>query len=112
MGPDPDGADAVLRELRRFGRIEYVEADFERPEAPADVVGKAVGAFGHLDVLVVNHARSGRGRLHELTAGQIDAHLHENVGASLLLVKEFAAQHDGRPGGASSCSRRGSTSGR
>jgi 3-oxoacyl-[acyl-carrier protein] reductase len=42
----------------------------------------------------VNHARSGRGRLHELTAEQIDAFLHENVRASLLLVKEFAAQFE------------------
>ena len=29
----------------------------------------------------------------------MDAFLHENVRASLLLVKEFAGRHDGRPGG-------------
>ena len=45
-------------------------------------------------MLVVNHARSGLGRLDELTAEHLDAFLHENVRASLLLVKEFAAQHD------------------
>jgi 3-oxoacyl-[acyl-carrier protein] reductase len=49
-------------------------------------------------VLVVNHARSGHGRLDELTAEDIDAFLHENVRASLLLVKEFAAQFDGASG--------------
>jgi len=51
-------------------------------------------------MLVVNHARSGHGRLDELTADEIDAFLHENVRASLLLVREFAARHDdSRTGG-------------
>jgi len=56
--------------------------------------------LGPLDILVVNHARSGHGRLAELTALEIDAFLHENVRASLLLVREFAARHDdSREGG-------------
>ena len=49
-------------------------------------------------MLVVNHARSGLGRLDELTADELDAFLHENVRASLLLVKEFAAQFEGDSG--------------
>jgi 3-oxoacyl-[acyl-carrier protein] reductase len=49
-------------------------------------------------VLVVNHARSGLGRLDELTAAEIDAFLHENVRAALLLVKEFAAQFEATRG--------------
>ena len=49
-------------------------------------------------MLVVNHARSGSGRLDELTAENIDAFLHENVRASLLLVREFAAQFEGESG--------------
>jgi 3-oxoacyl-[acyl-carrier protein] reductase len=75
-----------------------LEADFADPDAPAHVVGAAREALGALDVLVVNHARSGHGRLDELTAGDLDAFLHENVRASLLLVKEFAAQFDGDSG--------------
>jgi 3-oxoacyl-[acyl-carrier protein] reductase len=51
------------------------------------------------NILVVNHALSRMGKLSELTADDLDAHLHVNVRASLLLVKEFAARHDGRPGG-------------
>jgi 3-oxoacyl-[acyl-carrier protein] reductase len=39
------------------------------------------------------------GPLEELTAPEIDAFLHENVRATLLLVRELAGQHDGRPGG-------------
>ena len=48
----------------------------------------------------MNHARSGDGRLADLSAGEIDAFLAENVRAALLLVREFAARHDdSRPGG-------------
>jgi 3-oxoacyl-[acyl-carrier protein] reductase len=75
-----------------------IDADFADPDAPARVVAAARDALGPLDVLVVNHARSGDGRLADLTAEHIDAFLHENVRASLLLVKEFAAQHEGDTG--------------
>ena len=75
-----------------------IEADFAEPDAPARVVAAARDALGPLDVLVVNHARSGVGRLEDLTAAEIDAFLHENVRASLLLVKEFAAQFEGDRG--------------
>src|SRR5712691_185391 len=75
-----------------------LEADFADPLAPARVVAAARAALGPLDVLVVNHARSGLGRLDELTAEHLDAFLHENVRASLLLVKEFAAQFEGDQG--------------
>ena len=64
------------------------------------MVAAACEALGSLDILVVNHARSGHGRLDELTAEEIDTFLHENVRASLLLVRELAARHDdSRPGG-------------
>jgi 3-oxoacyl-[acyl-carrier protein] reductase len=39
------------------------------------------------------------GDLEHLTASHIDRHLTVNVRASLLLVKAFAARHDGREGG-------------
>lgn len=51
-----------------------------------------IAAATPLDVLVVNHAVSEEGALGELTADQIDRHLHVNIRASLLLVQEFAAQ--------------------
>jgi 3-oxoacyl-[acyl-carrier protein] reductase len=75
-----------------------IEADFADSAAPARVVTAARDTIGPLDVLVVNHARSGLGRLDELTAEDLDAFLHENVRASLLLVKEFAAQFDSDKG--------------
>ncbi|HEY8406532.1 MAG TPA: SDR family oxidoreductase [Gaiellaceae bacterium] len=69
-----------------------LETDFADADAPARVVAAARDALGPLDVLVVNHARSGDGSLGELTAEHIDAFVHENVRAALLLVQEFAAQ--------------------
>jgi 3-oxoacyl-[acyl-carrier protein] reductase len=75
-----------------------IEADFAEPDAPARVVAAARAELGPLDTLVVNHARSGDGRLGDLTAEHIDAFLHENVRASLLLVKEFAQQFEGDRG--------------
>ena len=77
-----------------------MQADFADPHAPSHVVAAAVRAFGHIDILVGNHAYSTSGTLEELTAEHIDAHLLINVRGSLLLVKEFAAQHENtKPGG-------------
>jgi 3-oxoacyl-[acyl-carrier protein] reductase len=87
---EPGGTEAVARDLG----VSFVEADFADPVAPADVVAAARDALGPIDLLIVNHARSGHGRLGELTAEEIDAFLRENVRASLLLVQEFAAQYD------------------
>ena len=99
-GAQGEEAEAAVDELRESGgRIELIEADFADPEAPAAVIGAAVDAFGRVDILVVNHARSDDVPLAGLTADHLDASLHENVRAALLLVKEFAAQHDGRKGG-------------
>jgi 3-oxoacyl-[acyl-carrier protein] reductase len=86
--------------LRALGdRVRYSAANLADPDAPSGLVAAAQSAYGHLDLLVVNHARSGRGRLAEVTAPEFDAFLQENVRAAILLVKEFADQYDGRRGG-------------
>ena len=54
---------------------------------------------GNVAVLVANHAYSVGQPFDALSADEIDRHLLANVRASLLLAKEFAALHDGRPGG-------------
>ncbi len=89
-----DGARVVTHGLGDGDLEVDVVADFADPAAPARVVSAAAP----LDTLVVNHALSELGTLEELTAEQIDAHLHANVRASLLLVKEFAAQFDTETG--------------
>lgn len=97
---NPVELDKMLGELRlNASPIEHHEADFADAESPARVIALARETFGHLDILVVNHTRSRSCSLAEVTAEEIDAHLHVNVRASLLLVKEFAEQHDDRPGG-------------
>lgn len=100
-GADPGGMDAVLAELSAAPgtRVEHLEADFLDPEAPDRVLAAAVEAYGHVDVLVCNHARSSAGGLGELTAAELDACFAVNTRAVLLLVQAFAARHDGRPGG-------------
>jgi 3-oxoacyl-[acyl-carrier protein] reductase len=111
-GADPGGMDAVLAELRTGAappapkagdpvatRVEHLEADFLDPAAPGRVLAAAVEAFGRVDILVCNHARSSEGDLARLTAAELDASLAVNTRAVLLLVQAFAARHDGRPGG-------------
>jgi 3-oxoacyl-[acyl-carrier protein] reductase len=89
-GAAPGGTETVAGELG----VPFLEADFADAAAPGRVVAAAEEALGTLDILVVNYARGGHGRLAELTADEIDSFLHENVRASLLLVREFAARHD------------------
>lgn len=92
--------DAIVADLRTHGtRIVYQAADFAQPEAPAWLVEQAVETFGVLDVLVINHTYDTMKGLDELTAEEIDRHLHINIRAALLLVQAFARAHDGRAGG-------------
>ncbi len=99
-GADAEGMAPMVETLRGYGvRVEACEADLLEPAAPEQAMSAAVQALGHVDILVANHAYSTMGALEELTAEEIDRHLLINVRGSLLLIKAFAAQHDGRPGG-------------
>ena len=99
-GADPGGAEALIEELRaEASAVEYLSADLASPDAPGRLVQAARDAFGHLDIVVANHARSSTQSLEELTAEELDLSFAVNARATLLLVKAFAAQHDGRPGG-------------
>lgn len=100
-GADPGGPEALADELRQAGgRVELVSADLSGSDAPAAVIAAARDRFGHVDAVVANHARSGAQSLEDLTAGELDLCHAVNTRATLLLAKEFAAQHDdSRPGG-------------
>jgi 3-oxoacyl-[acyl-carrier protein] reductase len=104
-GEDPGGLTAVVSSVRGAladpaASVRDTELDLAPPDAPAELIGAAAAACGHLDILVCNHARSGGdGPLGALDAGLLDAHWAVNTRSSILLAQAFAAQHDGRPGG-------------
>jgi len=99
-GADDGGADALVEELRAAGgRAEHVSMDLSDAAAPHALVGAAHDAFGRLDAVVANHARSSGQSLEQLTAAEIDLSYAVNTRATLLLVQAFAAGHDGSPGG-------------
>jgi 3-oxoacyl-[acyl-carrier protein] reductase len=98
-GADVGGAEALVAELRADGaRVERVSADLADPTAPAALLDAAVTAFGRVDVLVANHARSSGQDLTALTAEELDRTFAVNARATLLLVQAFAARHDEGPG--------------
>ena len=91
----PCGADETLLDL---AGIEYLPADLADPSAPARVVAAAREALGGVDVLAAVHARSSAQSLAELDAAELDLTFAVNARATLLLVKEFAAQFDATDG--------------
>lgn len=99
-GGDLDGMPALIAMLQEHGtQIAHAEGNFLDPAVPRQVMETAVQIFGHIDILIANHAYSTMGNLEELTAAEIDTHLQVNVRGTLLLVQAFAAQHRGRSGG-------------
>jgi len=104
-GADPGGLQAVIGGVTEAladpgARVEHQEANLTDPAAPAALIDSAAAAFGAVDILVCNHARSGDdGPLGTLTAAMLDAHWAANTRSSILMAQAFAARHDGRPGG-------------
>ncbi len=99
-GEDPRGGHGVAEALRHDGaQVEFLSADFADPETPQQVMAAARSAFGRVDALVANHARSSRQSLPMLTAAELDASFAVNARATLLLMRHFVEQHDGSPGG-------------
>jgi 3-oxoacyl-[acyl-carrier protein] reductase len=94
------GTEPLLEELRgQAVAVEHIEADFARRGAAAEVVAAAGERFGHVDIVVANHARSSSGGLATLTEDEVDLSMAVNLRGTVMLIKELAAQHDGRPGG-------------
>jgi 3-oxoacyl-[acyl-carrier protein] reductase len=94
------GADEghVERLAAELGTLA-VNADLAEPDAPAAVAEACVAAFGRLDVVVANHARSSDVGLAGLTAAELDLTYAVNVRATLLLVRELASRFGAAEGG-------------
>ena len=100
-GSDPAGMSGVLDALDGDrDRLQHAEADFAKADAPAFVIDRAVHHFGHVDVVIANHARSAVQTLADVTAAELDLSWAVNARASVLLTQAFAAQHnDEKTGG-------------
>ncbi len=97
---DPGGGAALVEELRTGGtRAEHLSLDLAEPEAPAELVGAARSAFGRLDIVVANHARSSFQSVAQLTAAELDLTFAVNTRATLLLIQALAAGRADEPGG-------------
>ncbi|WP_310411175.1 SDR family oxidoreductase [Chamaesiphon sp. OTE_8_metabat_110] len=93
-GADADGIFSLITTLEASGtKIAHAEGDFSEPTTPDRIMNAAVQSLGQIDILVANHTYSTMGALEQLTAAEIDRHLHINVRATLLLVQAFAVQH-------------------
>lgn len=100
-GADEGGDRAVMAALGGpDDRLAHLAVDFADPVAPRRVVESAHAAFGGVDIVVANHARSSGVGLEALTAEELDRCWAVNVRATLLLVQAWAEGHDDRrPGG-------------
>lgn len=80
--------------------VPHLELDLADPEAPAALMAAAVEEYGHVDILVCNHARDGHdGPLEAMNAAILDAHWAINTRSTILLTQEFARQHSAKQGG-------------
>lgn len=103
----PDDVAASVRAARADpdARVRHGPADLADAAAPAELVAHAADALGgRLDILVANHARSGRdGTLDEIDAAMLDAHWAVDTRSVILLVQAFARLRAGlaprTPGG-------------
>lgn len=95
--PQPWGADdleLVRRGLSAAPGIADLGIDFAEPAAGQQAVEAAVAEFGHIDILVANHARSGGdGTLFEIDAATLDGHWAVDARSVLLLTQAFAKQY-------------------
>jgi 3-oxoacyl-[acyl-carrier protein] reductase len=100
-GSDPGGMQAALEALGGpRDSLAHTELDLGLASSPHELISEARHRFGHIDAVVVNHARGSEQSLEEVTAEELDATWAVNARASVLLTQAFAAQHDdSRPGG-------------
>lgn len=78
-----DGARVMLHSWSPHDAEQPWGADPGGPEAVIDATHRA---FGRLDVVVANHARSSSQSLEQLTAAEVDLSHAVNVRTTLLLI--------------------------
>jgi 3-oxoacyl-[acyl-carrier protein] reductase len=99
-GADPDGPQALVRELAALGvRAVALPADLAQPETPAALLQQAIDSIGYPHILVNNAAHSTSDGYERLDAATLDAHYAVNVRGMALLSVEFARRWPDRPDG-------------
>ncbi len=98
-GADREGVDGVLAGLGGTSRLGLAEIDLGDPDGPQRTVDAAVRALGPLNTLVVNHARSSKQGLGQLTADELDRSWAVNARATLLLVQAFVESYNDQGAG-------------
>jgi 3-oxoacyl-[acyl-carrier protein] reductase len=93
-GADAAGFGGILASLPPEGLLGGIEADLSSPAAPGKVFAAARDRVARIDALVINHARSSKQTLGELTASELDLAWAVNVRAALLLVQAYAQQSE------------------
>ncbi|MFD4587833.1 SDR family oxidoreductase [Streptomyces sp. NPDC058434] len=96
-GADPGGPEAVADAVREVladpaARVVHGPGDLSDPAAPAELLTRAAEALGgRVDILVANHALSGRdGTLDTVDAAMLDAHWAVDTRSVVLLVQAYA----------------------
>lgn len=99
-GRDQGGSAAVVTALDPGdGRLVFREADLADPSVPDQLCADAVSAFGGLDIVVANAARSSQQGFREVTSEELDLCWQVNARASLLLARGLSTHRTDRPWG-------------
>ena len=83
-GADPAGIASVIASLgadvpraevpgaHAPGRLGHLEIDLADPAAPGALIAAARNAFGPIDIVIANHARSSSGTVLDISARELD----------------------------------------
>ncbi len=99
-GSRQEEAALILSEMKAVGiKTGGFEADLADIAAPKAIFDLAEETVGPIDILVNNAACDYECDIYSVTPDLLDAHYWVNLRGTTLLCAEFAARHDGRPGG-------------
>lgn len=97
-GEDQQGgaalADALAANLEEPARLQWIPANLELADTPAQLVDETTNRFGAIDIVVATHARSSHTNLDGVTAEELDKCWAVNSRASLLLAQAFGQRFD------------------
>ncbi|KAA1375959.1 SDR family oxidoreductase [Aeromicrobium fastidiosum] len=85
---ESDGWDVVTSDLSG----SHLDCDLSEPDAPGELVARALREHGPLDALVLSHSHDVETGILDTTAESFDRHVAVNARAALLMIAAFARQ--------------------